>query len=75
MLTIIIKTLAQILLIFVMFTAIILLIALAFAMLSGMNQIRQEDKFNKQIRDHRLREAKRDFDRMLRDLENQEPKL
>lgn len=75
MLTIIIKTLAQILLIFVMFTAILLLIACAFAILSGINQIKEEDKFNKQIRDHKLREAKRDFDRMLKDLEDQKPKL
>ena len=64
MLTIIIKTLAQILLIFVMFTAILLLIACAFATISGIKDVYEQNK----IKSENLRQLQKDFNQMLDEL-------
>ena len=75
MLDIIIQTLLKILAVIGIATAIIILLAIIFALLESIKQIKEQDKFEKIIRDEKLKAAKRDFDRMLKDLEDQEPKL
>lgn len=75
MLDVAIQTLLKILAVVGIVTAIVILLAIIFSVLDGIRQIREQDKFEKIIKDEKLKAAKRDFDKMLKDLEDQEPKL
>ena len=73
MLDIALQTLLKILAIVGIIAAIVVLLAVIFSVLSGMRQVREEDKLRKLIKDEKLRAAKEDFDKMLEDLKNQTP--
>lgn len=75
MLDVAIQTLLKILAVVGIVTAIVILLAIIFSVLGGIRQIREQDKFEKIIKDEKLKAAKKDFDKMIKDLEDQEPKL
>ena len=75
MLDVAIQTLLKFLAIIGIATAIVILLAIIFSVLGGIRQIREQDKFEKIIKDEKLKDAKRVFDKMIKDLEDQEPKL
>lgn len=72
MIEVIVSTLLQVLYAFLILTAIVFLIAISFAMLSGIKQIHEENK----IKSENIRTLKQSFDNLIKSLnkEDQENK-
>lgn len=72
MIEVVVSTLLQVLYAFLILTAIVFLIAICFAMLSGIKQIHEENK----IKSENIRTLKQSFDNLIKSLnkEDQENK-